>query len=89
VAGVDKGIELAELELEDSPDTLPAHYLADLADDAESVLDTALVVIGQVEDEQVAEIEVLVHAGSFLNVIHAASLKRAIPVQAAFSAAAQ
>jgi hypothetical protein len=29
------------------------------------VLDAALVVIGQVEDEQVAEIEVLVHAGSF------------------------
>jgi hypothetical protein len=59
---MDKRIELTILEFESSPDFLFTCYFTDPANDVERMLDAALVVVGQVKDEQIMEIKVFVHA---------------------------
>ena len=61
VARMDEGVELAELELEGAPDSLLARHLSDPADYAERMLDAALVIIGQVKYEEIAEIKLIFH----------------------------
>ena len=52
VVGMDEGVEVAVLELHRGLDAVAAGDLAHLGDDAQAVLDVALVVVGHLEDEE-------------------------------------
>ena len=52
VVGMDEGVEVAVLQLHRGLDAVAAGDLGHLLDDAQAVVDVALVVVGHLEDEE-------------------------------------
>jgi hypothetical protein len=57
VIAMDEMVEVAELKLDRSADSVPADDLGAAVDDRRAVRDAALVVVSQVQHERVAEVE--------------------------------
>ena len=55
---VDESLQLAKLKLERGAHALGAGDLRDLTNDSQAVLQLPLVIVGHVQDEQVAKIEI-------------------------------
>ena len=81
---MDERIQLTKLELEDATHLMLASHLSDFANDPQGVSDITLVVVGQIEYEDITEIESLVHLIGIHSggVIHLARLAHVI-IQAA------
>jgi hypothetical protein len=58
---MDESIEISKLKFDGRTDTMLVDDVCVPADDLQSVLDRALVIVRQVEDEQIAEIETCFH----------------------------
>jgi hypothetical protein len=59
VRGMDQGIQIAKLEFEHAADPLLTGYGTDRADDGEGMRHAALMVVGQIENEEPVEVEVV------------------------------
>ena len=57
VFGVDERVEIAELELQRRAHAVAIDHVGASLDDRRSVLDAALVVVGKVENKEIAEVE--------------------------------
>ena len=55
VFGVNEAIKVPELELEGARDFVLRHHRGDPVDDAAGVVEVALVVVGEIEDEEIVE----------------------------------
>ena len=64
VGGMNHGLELPELEFDGGPDALGLCNPCQLLDDSPAVLDPPLMIVGHLEDEEITEIEAIVHGDS-------------------------
>jgi hypothetical protein len=61
VRRVDERVEVAELELQDAAHAMAPSVLTHRRNDLTAVLDLALVIVSEVEDEQVPKVKLVFH----------------------------
>jgi hypothetical protein len=56
---MDQGVQIAKLKFENAADPLLAGHGTDSADDGEGMRHAALMVVGEIENEELVEIKVV------------------------------